>query len=134
MPFAFDYLVLVFLASCGVIQLAALKGGLRGLYLLKTPILNLAFGLALIVTPFVWFFVSEPRNLSDTAGGLNGNQQAALYVIGSVVGILSTLLITSLRRVNNRYKESSREPGLDALRYSNYSSALRCTFRKLWTR
>ena len=134
MSFAFDYLVLVFLASCGVIQLAALRGGLRGLYLLKTPILNLTLGLALILTSFIWFFASESRNLSDTAGGLNGNQQAVLYIIGSVLGVVSTLFITSLRRIRGKYKESLREPGLDALRYSNYSSALRCTLRKLWMR
>ena len=81
MSFAFDYYVLVFIASCGVIQLAATYSHLKGILLIKNPRLNLLAGLFLAVGAFIWFFSSESRNLPDIAGGLDGNQQAGLFVI-----------------------------------------------------
>ena len=76
MSFAADYVLFIFLASLGVVQLAALKNRLKGLYFIRIPLLNFVAALALVVGSFVWFFVSEPRNLPDTGGGLDGNQQA----------------------------------------------------------
>ncbi len=134
MPLALDYLVLVFVTCCGVLQLAATYGGLKGLYLLKTPVLNLLTALALTVVPFVWFFVSEPRNLSDATGGLDGNQQAVLFVTGSVTAIVFTLLITSLRRPDLGKIDPKEQRGLGALRHTAFLWALRTTLRSLWTR
>ena len=40
MAFAADYVLFIFLASLGVVQLAALKNGLKGLYFIRIPLLN----------------------------------------------------------------------------------------------
>lgn len=134
MPFALDYLVLVFVASCGVLQLAASYSRLTGIYLFKTQALNLLAGLALTATPFAWFFISEPRNLPDTAGGLDANQQAALYVVGSLLGVVFTLLASSLRHLQLRPGDTATQPGLEALRHSSFHWAIRSTLGRLWTR
>ena len=134
MPFALDYLAFIFFASLGVVQLAALNNRLRGLYFVVTPILNLTFALVLVVGAFLWFFLSEPRNLPDTGGGLDGNRQAILSVIGSVSAVIFTLAVTSLRAAMSRQEKVSYMPGLEALKRSSYVSAVRGTFCRLWAR
>ena len=134
MPFALDYLVLIFFASLGVVQLAALNNGLKGLYLVGIPILNLTIALALVLGSFLWFFLWEPRNLPDTSGGLDGNRQAALSVIGSLGAVLFTLAVTSLRAIVSRKDRVSYMPGLEALRSSSYFAAVQSTFCRLWAR
>ena len=96
MSFAADYVLFIFLASLGVVQLAALKNRLKGLYFIRIPLLNFVTALALVVGSFLWFFVSEPRNLPDTGGGLDGNQQAMFSVAAAVGAVLFTLATTSL--------------------------------------
>ena len=134
MPFALDYLALIFLASLGVVQLAALNNGLKGLYFVGIPVLNLTIALALLVGAFLWFFLSEPRNLPDTGGGLDGNRQAILSVIGSVSAVIFTLAVTSLRAAMSRQEKVSYMPGLEALKRSSYVSAVQGTFCRLWAR
>lgn len=134
MPFALDYLVLVFVTSCGVLQIAATYSNLKGLCLFKTPSLNVLSGLALVVVPLVWFFVSEPRNIPDTAGGLDGNQQAFLFVAGSLSGIVFTFIITSLRKFDLGSIDHKEKHGLDALRHSTFLWALQSTLRSIWKR
>ncbi len=135
MPFFLDYMILIFLASVGVIQLAALKNGLKGIYLVRPSVLNLALALALTCGSFIWFFTSEPRNLPDDTLGLDGNRQAGFYLIGSVGAVVFTLLVTSLlHRVYNGKALPSNEAGLDALRSSGYATALKGAFIRLWKR
>jgi len=94
-----DYLVLVFFASCGVFQMAAACNGLHGL----------------------------PRNQPDTTLGLTGNQQFGFFFVGSGAGLTFTLLISSLRNLS--LGKDQIQPGLDALRQSNYLRALHGTLR-----
>ena len=132
MPFALDYLALIFFASLGVIQLAALNNRLRSLYFVGIPILNLTFALVLVAGAFLWFFLSEPRNLPDTGGGLDGNRQATLSVVGSVSALIFTLAVTSLRAAMRRQEKVSYVPGLESLKSSSYAAAVRSTFCRLW--
>ena len=134
MPFALDYLAFIFFASLGVVQLAILNNGLKGLYFVGIPVLNLTIALALLVGAFLWFFLSEPRNLPDSGGGLDGNRQAILSVIGSVSAVIFTLAVTSLRAAMSRQEKVSYMPGLEALKRSSYVSAVRGTFCRLWAR
>ena len=132
MAFAADYVLFIFLASLGVVQLAALKNGLKGLYFIRIPLLNFVAALALVVGSFVWFFVSEPRNLPDTGGGLDGNQQAMFSVAAAVGAVLFTLATTSLLNAGLGRGEDGRGTGLQALRRTNYFIALRRTMGRLW--
>lgn len=122
-----DYLVLVFFASCGVFQMAAACNGLHGLLFFKGRRTAFIFGLALWVAAFVWFFLSESRNQPDTTLGLTGNQQFGFFFVGSAAGLTFTLLISSLRNLS--LGKDQIQPGLDALRQSNYLRALHGTLR-----
>lgn len=122
-----DYLVLVFFASCGVFQMAAACNGLHGLLFFKGRRTAFIFGLALWVAAFAWFFLSEPRNQPDTTLGLTGNQQFGFFFVGAGAGLTFTLLISSLRNLS--LGKDQIQPGLDALRQSNYLRALHGT---LW--
>ena len=112
--FIWDYCILVFLVAFGVIQVAAAGNKLRGLLILPSRQASMLAGAVLIAGPVAWFFLSEPRNVPDTAGGLDGNQQFAYFFAGLAGALVFTLLITSWR---NRClgtgagitRESSRE-------------------------
>ena len=132
MSFVADYVLFIFLASLGVVQLAALKNKLKGLYFIRIPLLNFVTALALVVGSFLWFFVSEPRNLPDTGGGLDGNQQAMFSVAAAVGAVLFTLATTSLLNAGLGRGEDGRGTGLQALRRTNYFIALRRTMGRLW--
>ncbi len=132
MSFAADYVLFIFLASLGVVQLAALKNRLKGLYFIRIPLLNFVAALVLVAGSFLWFFVSEPRNLPDTGGGLDGNQQAMFSVAAAVGAVLFTLATTSLLNAGFGRGEELKGTGLQALRRTNYFIALRRTMGRLW--
>ena len=132
MSFEADYLLFIFLASLGVVQLAALKNRLKALCFTRIPVLNLALGLALLAGSFLWFFISEPRNLPDTGDGLNGNQQAMYSVAAAISAVLFTLAATSLINLGIGRGRDGRESGLQAMRHITYFSALRRTLSRLW--
>lgn len=129
--FILDYTLLVFLASCGVFQVAAARNGLRGLLFFRGRRLSILFGLALLVGAFAWFFLSGPRNVPDTAQGMNGNEQFAYFFVGSGAGLAFTLLLSSLR--NRALGQGRRAPpaGMDALRQCSYLLAFSRTLHQL---
>ncbi len=117
-----DYFLFVFVASLGVLQLAAAHGRLYGL-LLFNRLVSSVLGLALALSAFTWFFASESRNLPDTAGGLDGNQQAMLFCAGALAALLTTLVLSSLRHWS-LVGDGEPASGLEALRHTNYLRAL----------
>ncbi len=129
-PFILDYFLLVFLAASGLLQIVGAYRGLAGILLLKRRSRSCLLGLVLLVGSFTWFFLSDDRNVPDTAGGLNGNQQFAYFFAGLAAALASTLAIASL--VNWRLGEADSPPGsgLDALSRSNYLRALLHTWRR----
>ena len=136
--FATDYYILVAVAATGALQVAASLGGFHGLLFLKRPLLARPLGLFLIVGAFVWFFAveklwffdGEDRNINDYEGGLDAPTQALFFFLGSSSALVFTLLATSLVNLGMRAGESDPEDGLDALRRSNYASALRRNIRR----
>ena len=131
-PFALDYFLLVFIAACGVLQMVASYRGLKGLLLLRNRRWALGLGLAVLVLSFIWFFGSAPRNIPDTAGGLDGNEQSALFTLAAGSALLFTLLLSSLRNFKLGNGDDFYLPGLDALRETNYLRALRSTLKAVW--
>ena len=132
MSFEADYVLFIFLASLGVVQLAALRNGLRGLYFFRRPAVNLFAAIALVAGAVLWFFLSESRNLPDTGDGLDGNQQAMFAVAAAVGAVLFTLVATSIINAGFGRRVDGHESGLEALRKSNYFAALRRTLGRLW--
>lgn len=131
---ATDYLLMVVLASAGVLQLAAVYGGLRGLLLHRNPTVSALLGLLMVAAGFIWFFAPGPRHIPDTHGGLAGNQQAGMFVIGATCAILLTLILSSL--VNHkrlRFGPTNRN-GLVGLRDATYLRLVGQGIRRLWKR
>ena len=128
-PFGLDYFLFVFIAASGVLQMVASYTGLQGLLLLRNRRWAFALGFAVIVLSFLWFFSSEPRNIPDTAGGLDGNEQAGFFALAAGSALLFTLLLSSLRNLNLGNGASQYKSGLDALRETNYLRALRSTIK-----
>jgi hypothetical protein len=127
-----DYVILVFLSCIGIIQIAVAHAGLTKLLILKRPSYAYALGLALIIAGFTWFFSDGPRHVSDTAGGLDGNDQAARFALSALAAVFFTVLATSAL---NRSAKNSPPPtldGLEALREHTYLEALSTGLHSLW--
>ena len=122
--FAIDYFILVFVASIGVIQIAASLGRLNGLLIFKSILLARTLGLILAVVPFVLFFSTAERNINDFEGGLDAPTQALFFFLGAIAGGGVTFLLSSLANIRMNNGDPSPEAGLDALRETNYVRAL----------
>ncbi len=122
--FAIDYFLFVFVASLGVIQIAASIGQLNGILILKSPIVARLLSAALAVAVFVWFFATEDRNLNDNEGGLDANIQAVLFVLSASAAVLVTLGISSVFNARMNGSKRAQGDGLDALKDGNYITAL----------
>ena len=130
--FILDYFLLVFLAGSGVFQLAAALGGFRGLLYFRNRRRSIALGVVLVITAFAWFFLSEPRNVPDSAHGMNGNEQFGYFFVGIGTALGFTLIATSLRNWYWRGHQSPVPRGLDALRESNYFRTLPDSWKQIW--
>ena len=131
--FAIDYYLFVFAASLGVIQIEASLGSLKGLLILKSPLIARASGLALTVAAFVWFFLSDTRNVNDYEGGLDANYQALNFIWGVLTGVAVTLVAATLVNARMNGGDRSTWEGLDALKHTNYGRALAHSVR-YWRR
>lgn len=131
-PFAIDYYLTVSIAATGVIQIAASLGNLHGLVFFGSKVVARFVGAILVVVPTVWFFFSEPRNINDYEGGLDANEQAIFFVLGTFTALFVTLIASSL--LNFRMKaETEPEAGLDAVKSATYARAILVSLR-YWTK
>lgn len=122
--FATDYFILVFVASIGVIQIAASLGQLRGLLIFQSPGVARALGVILAVIPFIWFFTTGERNINDYEGGLDAPTQGLFFFLGTLAGGAVTFLVSSLVNLRMGRGDPSPEAGLEALKETNYARAL----------
>jgi hypothetical protein len=120
---AVEYTFFIFVASCGVLQLAAVHSGLRGLSFLKRPLAANLLGALAVIGAYIWFFASENRNVP----GLEGSQQLGYFTLGASIAIVFTLVVSSLLRagINPSQTEGGQEQGLNALRGMTYFQAIR---------
>ncbi len=126
--FAIDYYLTVSMAAIGVVQIAAAIGGLRGLVFFRSNILTRLAGAILLVAPAVWFFSSKPRNINDYDGGLDANEQAIFFALGSLTALVVTLTISSLVNFRMRCRVGPKA-GLDALENTTYARAVLVSLR-----
>ena len=119
MPLTFEYWLLTFLASLGVIQAAAVEGGLRGLWFFPNPLTGRVCAILLVLIAFSRFFLPMNRNVR----GVEGFQQSYLFLAGALSALAVTLALSSwLRRGLGPGKEGER--GLAALKDRTYFQAL----------
>ncbi len=130
-PFALDYFIFVLIAALGVLQMVAAYSTLRGLLLIRVRPMAFLVGLVTTIVAFLWFFLSEPRNLPDTEGGLDGNQMAGLFALAAGSALVLTLFLSSISNRSLGRGFQQRVPGLDALRETSYLKALLGTLKTL---
>jgi hypothetical protein len=127
-----EYILLVCIATCGVLQLAASYSNLKGLLFFQTRILTYIFALLAIGGSFGWFFGWDDR-LSERImhTGIEGSQQFGYFLLAAFAGLVLTTLISSLvnSQSSNNPGEATGE-GLDRLKNSNYIGAIRRSFGK----
>ena len=134
--FALDYFIMVFVASLGVMQTAASIGGLRGLLLIKNPIIARPLGIVVAIAAIVWFFAVSERNINDYEGGLDSNQQGLLFFLAVAASGILTCALSSLwnRRLPVSATDSDQAPdaGLGALKNASWWRALSRNYRYLF--
>ncbi|MXX52908.1 MAG: hypothetical protein F4Z35_02865 [Dehalococcoidia bacterium] len=122
--FTADYCIAVFISSIGVLQFAFSLGGLRGLLFFNSALVARSLGLATAILGFALFFGTGPRNINDYEGGLDAPDQALFFSLSALAAFATTLIVSSLVNRRMRGAEFDVDAGLDALRESNYASAL----------
>ena len=134
--FATDYYLFTFAATIGAIQIAASIGRLYGLLFVPSLTAARLLGTALTLGSILWFFGSSDRNINDTAGGLDANAQAVLFLLGALPALALTLIASSLANFRMAPAPGPATDGLDALRSSGYFRALAASLRagRSWSR
>ena len=121
--FAIDYYLMVVIAACGVLQIAASVGRLDALLLFKSPLKARTLGVVLAVAGPVLFFATAERNINDYEGGLDGNFQGLFFLLGTLTALALTIVVTSF--MNRNMSASTRiETGIDSLNRTTYARAL----------
>lgn len=127
-----DYVIWVFLAATGVIQIAAAHAGLTRLLFIRAKPWAYALGMLLVVAGFVWFFRDGARHVPDTAGGINGNEQAARFTLTCLAVGAFTFAVTSLVHRRRTEAPPGDAEGFEALRDRTYAQALVNSMKELW--
>lgn len=130
------YLVFVFVAACGAIQIGAASGGFRGLLFLPARRLAALVGVALDLLAFAFFFSWYFSDENSKFRGLEGWEQTLLFLPAAAGGLLFTLGASSLlhrlrgpERGGLRFsspedpRRDGQVQGLEALREASYLEA-----------
>lgn len=118
----------------GVLQMIASRRDFRGMLLVPVPSIAFLVGLCAVVAAFAWFFASEPRNLSDTEGGLDGNRAAQVFCSATSLAVFTTFVLSSLLNRSLGRGGQPAAPGLDALGHATFLRALGVSLKELWKR
>lgn len=106
-----DYFILVFIASCGILQISAARSGLRGLLFFSRPLYSFFFGAVVILGSFIWFFSAANRNIPGAESRFEGAQQFAFFALAAFAALLVTLALASFVQaffITSRTRRSSR--------------------------
>jgi hypothetical protein len=131
-----EYFLFVFIASVGVLQLAASYSQLQGLLFFQNKILSYLFALLAIGGSFEWFF--GYNNRIDTVMrrvGLEGAQQFLYFNMAAFLALVLTLIISSvLHAYRHRAQREQKEypEGLGALRETSYFESLKHSLRSIF--
>ncbi len=94
---AMTYLLLTFGGCLGMYQVAAVAGGLKGLWFFRQPLPSLITGLVIIGATFIWFFTCADLNMNaNDAAVVEGHEQLSFFLLGAFVALLLTYVVSSL--------------------------------------
>lgn len=125
MSLTFEYFILVFVAGLGFLQFAAMKGGLRGIWLSLDPSRNRIYAAILSLPPMLAFFTWNYRN---PVGIIEGAQQAGLFSLGAVLSVIFTLVISSLINHKGIKPSGMTAKGLESLKSNTYYQIMKAKF------
>jgi hypothetical protein len=135
---SFEYFILVFIASVGVLQLIATINQRKGLLFFNRKALAYLFSFLAIGGSFGWFFGwGDPmdmamRQTGDAAmrqTGLEWAQQFLYFCMATFAALVVTLIVSSLRRARWKGHPGGSSQGLDALKERSYFEAVKNNFR-----
>ena len=126
-----DYIIWVFLAATGVIQVAAAHAGLTKLLFIRMKPWACTLGFVLVLAGFAWFFRDGVRHFPDTAGGINGNEQGARFTLTCLAVGAFTFALSSLLNRKDGDTPPAASDGFEALRYRTYAQALAANMKSL---
>jgi hypothetical protein len=124
-----EYLLLVFVACVGVLQLVGARTRLKGLLFFRTQAVAYLLSVAALGGSFWWFFVRDDR--WDTVmrrTGLEGAQQFYYFCLAAFAAVVFTLVVSSLlHALRPKGRSMRRVPGqgLDALQDMSYFEAVK---------
>lgn len=127
MTLAAEYFISCFIAASAVIQLAAVKGELRGLLFNQAANMNTVLILVSLLIPGIFFFTWNARN---PVGIIEGAQQAGLFSLAVITAGFFTLLVSSLLN-HSRFTPPPGVPAdsLESLKNMTFFQAIR---RRYW--
>ena len=102
--FNLDYFLLVFVSAMGVYQVASIHSNLKGLWFFPWAKVQYAFGLLLIIGIFLWFFISENRNVQHVT---EGSQQLYLFLSAIILSYVFTGILASIIQAKVRIKDGA---------------------------
>lgn len=135
---SFEYFILVFIASIGVLQLIATVTQRKGLLFFNRKALAYLFSFLAIGGSFGWFFGwGDPmdmamRQTGDAAmrqTGLEGAQQFLYFNMAVFAALVVTLIVSSLLKARWKGQPKGSSQGLDALKERSYFQAVKHNFR-----
>jgi hypothetical protein len=122
-----EYLLSVFIAALAVIQLGAVRAGLRGLYLGGSRLVACLVAVPCLLISGILFFTWNDRN---PTGVIEGAQQAGLFSLAVAAAAAFTVI---LGLITNRRMPADRPTsteGLEALKRTTFIHAIRSRFWK----
>jgi len=122
-----EYGVLVFLAVIGILQWAVVPGKLKGMSFFRKRTYNYIFAAVFVAAPLVALSTWNYRN---EVGIVQGSEQAGLFMISMVAGVLVTLVISSLINYSRLNRSGTNTEGLEALKTMTYFQSLAQLFRR----
>jgi hypothetical protein len=120
------YCLLVFISVLGVLQLAAARKNLRGLFFFPWKTVTVVFAGLAIAFPLVVFFTWNEFHSRI----IEGSQQTGSFVVSAAAGIIFTVLLSSLLNFRRLNAGGPQTDGMDALQTSTFIQVL----LKRWSR
>ncbi|MEW6034137.1 MAG: hypothetical protein AB1603_04730 [Chloroflexota bacterium] len=130
-----QYLILVFLTSCGLLQGVFSCRKVSGLQFFPRRYQGCIFSIVTTVGAFVWFYATGDRN---TLPVIEGSQQFGLFIAGAAAAAAFTVVFSSMvnhwRSFSRAAPEASApEAGLDDLKRMTYLRAIPMIASELWS-
>jgi hypothetical protein len=121
-PLSLKYWLLVFLAVLGVLQGAAARNNLRGLFFFGRRSLSYVFAALAIGFSLFIFFTWNSRYAT---GIVEGAEQAGIFTLGILAAVFCTLVVSSAIGSVSFKRQSGHPHGLEALKKATIFNILR---------